>query len=263
VIGKVAVVTGGANGIGLAVVEELISQGCAVAIVDREGDTVSTVAQRLRGAGATVLPLTVDVSQSADCVSAVAAAAAELGGIDYLVNSAGSFIAKGADGTDDDWNRSLGVNVRGMAAMVSACVPWMVQRGGGAIVNVSSVSGRVAQTNRWTYNATKGAITSMTRCQALDLAPSGIRVNSVAPGWIWTRELARAAADDRAKWEPLWGRFAMMRRLGDPIEVAKPISFLLGDGASFITGTELAIDGGYLAMGPEGLGDDAVFAGSD
>jgi hypothetical protein len=91
-------------------------------------------------------------------------------------------------GNDVRERELCGVKQRGCkAAMVSACVPWMVQRGGGAIVNVSSVSGRVAQTNRWTYNATKGAITSMTRCQALDLAPSGIRVNSVAPGWIWTR----------------------------------------------------------------------------
>ena len=101
---------------------------------------------------------------------------------------------------------------------------------------------------------------------ALDLAPYGIRVNSVSPGWIWTREVLKAADLDgggREKWDPVWGRYHMLERCGEPIECAGPILFLLSDDASFISAADLTVDGGYLGMGPEGLGKDAVFAGSE
>jgi len=106
----------------------------------------------------------------------------------------------------------------------------------------------------------------LTKCQALDLAPMGIRVNSVDPAWIWSDETDKAADADgggRQKWGPVWGRFHMLRRMGDAIEVARPTLFLLSEDASFITGTSLPVDGGYLAMGPEGLGEQSSFAGSD
>ena len=107
------------------------------------------------------------------------------GRIDCLVNCAVSFLNKGLDVTTADWERSLGVNVRGGANMVQACFEPM-RKQGGAIVNIASISAHIAQPNRWTYNATKGAIVALTKCQALDLAPHNIRVNSVSPGWIWT-----------------------------------------------------------------------------
>ncbi len=182
--------------------------------------------------------------------------------MDYLVNSAVSFIGKGLDARTVDWERSLGVNVRGGANMVQSCYPHLKAAGGGAIVNIASISGHVAQPNRWTYNATKGAIISMTRCQALDLAPDNIRVNVVSPGWTWTPEVAKAADGDRAAWEPVWGRFSMLRRLGEPREIARAILFLCSEDASFITGAELAVDGGYMALGSEGLGDASSFAGT-
>jgi NAD(P)-dependent dehydrogenase (short-subunit alcohol dehydrogenase family) len=138
----------------------------------------------------------------------------------------------------------------------------MKQTGGGAIVNVASISAHIAQPNRWTYNACKGAVVTLTKCQALDLSVDGIRVNTVSPGWIWTPEVLKAAGGDRKRWEPVWGRFHMLRRLGEPSEVAKAIVFLCSDDASFITGAELAVDGGYMAMGSEGLGDQSSFAGS-
>jgi NAD(P)-dependent dehydrogenase (short-subunit alcohol dehydrogenase family) len=101
---------------------------------------------------------------------------------------------------------------------------------------------------------------------ALDLAKYGIRVNSVSPGWIWTREVYKAAEIDgggREKWDPIWGEYHMLERCGEPIECAGPTLFLLSDDASFITATDLAIDGGYMGMGPEGLGKTTVLAGSD
>lgn len=113
------------------------------------------------------------------------------------------------------------------------------------------------------YNAAKGAVHQLTKCSALDLGQQGIRVNSVSPGWVWTREVEKAADGDRAKWEPVWGDFHMLGRLSDTVEVAKPIMFLLSDEASFITGTDLAVDGGYCGLGPEGLGKTSKFAGSD
>ena len=228
-----------------------------------EYDTAVAVAKELASSVGEIIALSLDVSDTAACNRVVDEIAAKLGGLDYLVNSAGSFIAKGANASDADWQRIFGTNVRGNAAMVSAAARWMKLRGGGAIVNIGSVSGRVAQAERWTYNATKGAIAAITRCQALDLAPAGIRVNCVEPGWIWTREVEGAAGGDRGRWEPVWGRYSMQRRLGEASEVAKPVAFLLSDAASFITGAEIPVDGGYLAMGPEGLGNDSVFAGSN
>ena len=97
---------------------------------------------------------------------------------------------------------------------------------------------------------------------ALDLAPYGIRVNSVSPGWIWTREVDKAAQGDRATWEPVWGQYHMLERCGDPVECAGPVLFLFSDDASFINGTDLSVDGGYLGLGPEGLGKTSKFVGS-
>lgn len=94
----------------------------------------------------------------------------------------------------------------------------MKTQGRGAIVNVSSISGFIAQTIRWTYSCAEGAVNQLTRCAALDLAPFGIRVNSISPGWIWTREVAKAADQDRARYEPIWGAYHMLGRLGEPIE---------------------------------------------
>ena len=203
-----------------------------------------------------------DVSNREATVRCVETAVETFGRVDFLVNNAASFIGKGLDVTDADWQRSLGVNVQGYANLVQACYPAMKRAGGGAVVNIASISGYIAQPSRWTYNASKGAILSMTRCQALDLAKANIRVNSVSPGWIWTSEVSKAAGGDRARWEPVWGRYHMLRRLGEPKEVADVIVFLCSDRASFVTGADIAVDGGYRGLGSEGLGDLSEFAGS-
>ena len=259
---RVAIVTGGASGIGAATVAEFAARGVQVAIFDINAERGEAVAQELRAKGQTVAAYPVDVSDAAACQAAVQQVAAQWQRIDFLVNDAVSFIAKGLDATTAEWERSLGVNVRGYANMVAACHPIMKQTGG-AIVNLASISAHIAQPNRWTYNATKGAIISMTKCQALDLSGDKIRVNAVSPGWIWTPEVQKAANHDRAKWEPIWGRYHMLRRLGEPSEVAKAILFLCSDDASFITATELNVDGGYMGLGSEGLGDSSSFAGSE
>lgn len=153
----------------------------------------------------------------------------------------------------------------GYATMAQAVAGPMKRSGSGAIVNISSVSAFVAQPNRWTYNAAKGAVHNLTKCMAYDLAPFHIRVNSVSPGWIWTQEVYKAAAIDgggREKWDPIWGEYHMLRRCGEPLEVAAAVLFLLSADASFITAADLPVDGGYMGMGPEGLGKTTVLAGS-
>lgn len=259
--GKVAVVTGGASGIGAATAAVLSRSGAAVAMLDLNAEGAEAHAKQLTADGARgVVWHAVDVSDVDAVQAAVARVVAELGRVDCLVNCAVSFIAKGIDATTAEWERSLGVNVRGYANLVAACAPHMGP--GSAVVNVSSISAHIAQPDRWTYNASKAAIVGLTTCQALDLSQRGIRVNVVSPGWIWTPEVAKAADGDRARWEPVWGRYHMLRRLGEAVEVATAIRFLLSEDASFITGTELFVDGGHHGLSAEGLGDDAKFAGS-
>jgi NAD(P)-dependent dehydrogenase (short-subunit alcohol dehydrogenase family) len=261
--GKVAIVTGGASGIGAATAQEFAREGATVVIFDINQMAGEQVVENLRSAGGKAIFFQVDVSNSQACRAGARETVVQFGRIDFLLNNAVSFIAKGLDVTDAEWERSLGVNVRGYANMVQACYPIMKQNKRGAIVNIASISAHIAQPNRWTYNACKGAIVTMTKCQAFDLAPDGIRVNCVSPGWIWTPEVSKAAGGDREKWEPVWGKYHMLRRLGEPREVARTVLFLCSDDASFITAAELIVDGGYMGMGPEGLGETSSFAGSE
>lgn len=260
--GKAAIVTGGASGIGAATVRELARQGAMVAVMDINTDGGAANAASLQAEGLKADFYALDVAVAEACRRQVEAFAEAAGRLDALINSAASFLSKGLDATTEDWERSLGVNVRGCANMVQACHPYMRRTGGGAVVNVASISGYIAQPDRWTYNACKGAILSMTRCQALDLAADNIRVNSVSPGWTWTPEVAKAAGGDRAKWEPVWAQFSMLRRLAEPAEIARAILFLCGGDASFITAADLPVDGGYLGLGSEGSGEWSTFAGT-
>lgn len=262
---KVAIVTGGSNGIGRSIAEELAREGASVTITGISDAGLKT-SQEMRDQGWQALFLQGNMADEAFCAQVVAETVAHFGKINYLVNNAFSFTAKGLDATRDDWERVFFVGPVAYATMVQLCVPHMRAQGGGAVVNMSSISAFVAQVNRWTYNAAKGAVHTMTKCMALDLAPDNIRVNSISPGWIWTREVFKAADLDgggREKWDPIWGEYHMLGRCGEPVECAGPTLFLLSDDASFITGTDLPIDAGYQSMGPEGLGKTAAFAGSE
>ncbi|MGJ3242860.1 MAG: SDR family NAD(P)-dependent oxidoreductase [Opitutales bacterium] len=261
---KVAIVTGGTAGIGLAIATELCREGAAVALTGLPDDG-ERAARDLQDQGHAVRLFTGDMSDEGFCRSVVEDTVEAFGGLDHLVNNAFSFTAAGLDATTEDWMRSFGVGPLGYARMVQLAAPQMKRRGGGSIVNVSSISGHIAQINRWTYNASKGAVLQLTKCQALDLAADGIRVNSLSPAWVWTREVDKASKLDgggREKWEPVWGRYHLLRRVADPVEMAGPALFLLSDDASFVTGSDLKADGGYLAVGPEGLGETTINAGS-
>jgi NAD(P)-dependent dehydrogenase (short-subunit alcohol dehydrogenase family) len=259
--GKVALVTGGTNGIGHAIALELLREGAQVAVSGLPADAEAG-RQAFAAAGFAPLIVAGDLAEEAFCRKLVADTLARHGRVDFLVNNAFSFIAKGLDATREDFLRSFHVGPFAFALLTQLVSEPMQRQGGGAIVNVSSVSAWIAQPNRWTYNTAKGAVAQLTRCAALDLAPHKIRVNSVSPGWIWTREVDKAAGGDRAKFDPIWGQFHMLGRMGHPVEIAGPVLFLLSDDASFITGTDLPVDGGYNGIGPEGLGQNTKIAGT-
>jgi NAD(P)-dependent dehydrogenase (short-subunit alcohol dehydrogenase family) len=258
--GHVGLITGAASGIGAATARLFAEQGMHVVVLDIDEQGVHEAVAKIEGVGGTATAAVADVGDRTAVGAAIDSLDAALGRLDAVVNCAVSFVARGLDVTEPEWEHVLRVNVQGISNIVQAAHPLLAATDGAAVVNTASISAHIAQPSRWTYNATKGAIVSLTRCMAMDLAPDGIRVNTVSPGWIWTPEVSRAADGDRARWEPVWGRFHLMRRLGEPEEVARAIAFLCSSDASFITGTELAVDGGYLAMGPEGLGESSTFA---
>jgi NAD(P)-dependent dehydrogenase (short-subunit alcohol dehydrogenase family) len=257
--GHVAMVTGAASGIGAATAEAFAAQGARVVLADLNEEALAGQAGRMsdKYGWELVDPRPLDITDD----GAVSAMLDGVGRIDHLVNCAASFINAGVGATRDEWTRSLGVNVIASSMLTAKASVRMLR--GSTVVNISSISAHAAQPDRWTYNATKAAILALTRGQALDLGKRGIRVNSVSPGWIWTPEVDRAAGGDREKWDPVWGRFHILERLGLPSEVADAVLFLSGPHSTFITGTELMVDGGYSALGPEGHGDTAQFAGSD
>lgn len=262
---KVALITGGGAGIGRAIVEEFCREGGKVVFTDINEDALAVAANDADGGFETRL-LVGDMADEGFCRYAAEETVRLFGEIHYLVNNAFAFTAKALDAQTADFMRSFEAGPLAYARLVQHVAAPMSAAGGGAIVNISSISGHIAQKERWTYNMSKGAVNQLTKCQALDLAPMGIRVNSVDPGWIWSNETDKAAAMDgggREKWDPIWGKYHMLRRMGTAVEVARPVLFLLSDDASFITGTTLMVDGGYLSMGPEGLGETAVIAGSD
>jgi len=259
--GKVALVTGGTHGIGFAIARELLREGAAVVVSGLPADADEGRAA-FAAAGFSPLIVAGDLIEEGFCRELVGHTLARHGRIDALVNNAFSFLAKGLDATPADFARSFGVGPVAFALLTQLVAGPMQRQGGGAIVNVSSISAAIAQPNRWTYNLAKGAVAQLTRCAALDLAPHKIRVNSVSPGWIWTREVGKAAGGDRATFDPIWGQFHMLGRMGHPVEIAGPVLFLLSDDASFITGTDLPVDGGYNGLGPEGLGTNTKIAGT-
>jgi dihydroanticapsin dehydrogenase len=250
--GKVAVVTGGGSGIGKATSELFAQEGAAVIVAERNAETAESTAHGIAQRGGRALAIPTDVADEAGIRRMVAEGVKAFGPITLLVNNAAVFVLNGIDATPEQWRQILDVNVMGPALVAKHVVPQMRKVGGGAIVNLASISSFIAQPQFVTYNSSKAAIANMTRCMALDLAPDNIRVNAVCPGAVWTpivERLCREAGLDRnaANRDPAWGGAHMIQRIAEPIEIARAILFLASDEASFITGENLMVDGGYTA----------------
>jgi NAD(P)-dependent dehydrogenase (short-subunit alcohol dehydrogenase family) len=244
--GKVAIVTGGATLFGKAVAATLAEQGANVVVAD-----IDDAGGQASASAAGGIFVHTDITDDAQVAALVARTVAEFGGVDVLVNLACSYGDEGAATTRAQWLFTLDVNLVSAAMLGVAVQPIMAARGGGSIVNLSSISSKVAQTGRWAYPVSKAAMVQLTRNMAMDFAGDRIRVNSVSPGWTWSAIMDTLTEGNRAKTDSVAAAFHLTKRAGDPEEVAKVIAFLASDAASVVTGADWAADGGYSAMGPE------------
>lgn len=241
---RVAVVTGGLGDLGYATAERLGEEGCKVALFDIKTDDDGQ-ATRI---GCTAYR--VDIGDERSIEAACRSVESSLGPVGILVNSAACFIFRSVDATTEDWQKILGVNVIGTSLVTKHLVPSMKKLGKGSVINFSSVSGFIGQPNFATYNATKFAIRGLTKCWAQDLAPFGIRVNSLCPGYIYTSAFVNSCKQlglDIQEENRKASAMHLLGRQGKPEEVASAVAFLASDDASFITGSDLLVDGGYLA----------------
>lgn len=242
---RTALVTGGSTLVGHGVVEALLDEGAAVVIADIDEEGAAPLLAR----GATFVRT--DVTDDAQVAAAVEVVSTRHHGLDIVVNLASVYLDDGLETSRADWLRALDVNVVSMVAVVRAALPHLSASDHAAIINFSSVSSRVAQTGRWSYPASKAAVVQLTRSMALDLAPQGIRVNSVSPGWTWSKIMDELSGGSRERTDEVAAPFHLTGRSADPIEVGRVVAFLASDAASAVTGADWAADGGYSAMGPE------------
>jgi NAD(P)-dependent dehydrogenase (short-subunit alcohol dehydrogenase family) len=246
--GKVAIVTGGASGMGRCEALMFAREGAAVVVADMLEADGRKVVEEITGAGGKAEFVRLDVTSEREWEAAVAEAGRAFGKLDVLVNNAGISGGVAPDPMDTGgWDALMNVNAKGVFLGMKAAIPAMRRAGGGSIVNISSISGIVGQDGiHMGYNASKGAVRVMSKSAAVQFAKDGIRVNSVHPGVLPPMRTSTVTADPERRARMLRG--VPMRREGRVEEVAYAVLFLASDEASYITGAELAVDGGYLAI---------------
>ena len=245
---KKVIVTGGASGIGRAICTVFAAEGASVVVADiDESGSIETLSQ-IQSEGGQAIAITTDVSSEESVAKMVLASASFLGGIDILVNDAAAFVFGSLENVSrQDWEKVFGVNVIGASNTIKHSLPYLKDSASPNIVNIASVSGFIAQPAVVPYNASKGALLQLTRCLAMDLSEFKVRVNAVCPGAIYTPATERHIAfenADRDEFLEKAGEESFLKRVGQPEEVAYAALFLASDEASFITGTELVVDGG-------------------
>jgi len=244
--GKAAIVTGAGGGIGRAIARAFADAGAAVACVDLNSDAAKTTCEAIaKGA----LPVACDVSKEADVTEAVKKAVDAFGPIRVLVNAAAATDQSGTilDLSRAEWDRVFAVNVTGAFLMSRAVLPTMIAAGGGSIIHIASQLGRVGAPARPAYCAIKGALIQFAKAMAIDHAAQNIRVNTLSPGAVETQSLVYRYGDMQ-KARDVMGPKHLLKRLGQPDEIARAAVFLASDASSFVTGSDLLVDGGYTAV---------------
>jgi NAD(P)-dependent dehydrogenase (short-subunit alcohol dehydrogenase family) len=255
--GKVAMVTGGGRGIGRGISLVLAREGASIAIADVDMANAEKTAAEMREAGARAAVYRCDVTSEESAASAIAAAIGELGGIDILVNNAGVVGRHvGASQVDAaDWDMCYEVNLKGTWLMSRAITPHFKERGGGKIVNIASIAGRMGGAGMAHYNASKAGVINLTQSLALDLGPSNVNVNAVCPGLLWTdmwrqleamigRDDTPEVVDRRQVFERFIATNCPLRREQTPEDIGHAVAFLASEEARNITGQSLNVDGG-------------------
>lgn len=250
VAGKVAIVTGAANGIGKATAILLAKEGAKVVVADLQEEAGQNTVAEIKAAGGEALFVKLNVTQEADWQNAIAAAEQTFGKLDVAVNNAGIAYDGTVESTSlEDWQRVQSINLNSVFLGTKYAVEAMKKAGGGSIINLSSIEGLIGDPTLAAYNASKGGVRLFTKSAALHCAKSGykIRVNSVHPGYIWTpmvQGLTKDTAEARQKLVDLHP----IGHLGEPNDIAYGILYLASDESKFMTGSELVIDGGYTAQ---------------
>jgi NAD(P)-dependent dehydrogenase (short-subunit alcohol dehydrogenase family) len=246
--GKVALVTGGSSGIGRATALAFASEGARVVVADVAVEGGEETVRSIEAAGGIAVFVRTDVSKANEVEALVSQTVGRFGRLDAAFNNAGTegAVASTVELAEADWDRVIATNLKGVWLCMKYEIPLMLEHGAGTIVNTSSVYGMVAGRGVAAYVASKHGVAGLTRAAALEFAPHGIRINAVCPGAIRTPMLMRHIPDAEA--EERWKTLEPVGRMGAPEEVAAAVVWLCSDAASFVTGSTLAVDGGFLAQ---------------
>lgn len=241
---KVAIVTGASRGIGKAIAASFAREGAGVVICGRKQDTLNAVAEELKGLPGKVVGKATHVGRTDDLARLVDETNKEFGRIDIVVNNAGTNIAQGpaVDMDDTQFDKMIEINLKAAFRMTRLVAPGMAQRGAGSIINISSIAGLRPQYHGMLYSMTKAALIMMTQSFAVELGPSGVRVNAIAPGLIQTH-LSEYYWKDEERWGHMQ-RSQPIKHLGQPEEIAGVALLLASDSASYLTGQTIIVDGG-------------------
>lgn len=239
-INKRCIVTGGSNGIGKAICNRLLEEGAYVIILDLQAPNY------IQDKNACFYQC--DLSSEDSIINTVKQINKDYDSIDVLVNNAAIFIMKGIEATEDDWKKSMQVNVIAISIITKYLLPLLINSKRGSIINISSISGIIGQANFAIYNATKAAILGLTKCWCIDFGKYNIRVNNILPGYIESPSSKKYLSEKNLDEDLINRRLISqhpIRRLGKPEDIASAVAFIASEDASFITGTDLIVDGGF------------------
>lgn len=247
--GKTAIITGSTQGLGADIARVLAACGAAVVIVGRNDQAGAQVVQEIESGGGKALHCATDIQDDAQIDQCIERTLSTFGRIDILVNNACSYDDNGVDSTREQWHRTLGVNLVSAAIFAQKVLPHL-QRGS-CIVNLGSTGGKFGAAGRALYPASKAAMLQFTKNLAVSVAPQGIRAVAVSPAWTWSPSVERFSHNSRPTADAVASQFHPLGRVGDGAEIGQAVAFVASDAASWITGVDIPVDGGFSILGPD------------